>query len=130
MKGFIAHHQELKVYEVAFESAMQVFVASRAFPDEERSLLVFQVLRSSRSVCANLAEAWQKRRYRGAFVSKLNEVEAEAAETQTWIEFAVQCGYLDAETGQELYQRYSEILAGLKRLIDNADAWIISGETK
>jgi four helix bundle protein len=84
-----------------------------------------QILRSSRSVCANFAEAWQKRRYKGAFVSKLNEVEAEAAETQTWIEFAVLCGYLDAETGQELYQRYSEILTGLKRFIENADAWII-----
>ena len=83
------------------------------------------MLRSSRSVCANLAEAWQKRRYRGAFVAKLNEVEAEAAETQTWLEFAILCGYLDAEVGQELFHQYGTVLAALARFIENADAWVI-----
>lgn len=123
-QGFIRRHQELKVYQTAFESAMQVFHVAAGFPADERTLLRLQILRSSRSVCANLAEAWQKRRYKGAFVAKLNDAEAEAAETQTWLEFAVLCDYVDAETGQALYQEYTEILAALGRLIETADAWV------
>lgn len=125
-RDFLRTYQELRIYQMAFEGAMQIFELVQQFPAEEQTLLKPQMIRSSRSVCANLAEAWQKRRYRGAFVSKLNEVEAEAAETQTWIEFAIVCGYLDAEVGQELFGRYREILAGTARLIENADAWVIS----
>ncbi|MBD2090631.1 four helix bundle protein [Microcoleus sp. FACHB-1515] len=128
-RGFIEQHRELQVYQVAFASAMQIFQSSQAFPEEEWELLRRQMVRSSRSVCASIAEAWQKRRFRKAFVAKLNEAEAEAAETQTWIEFAVRCGYLDREEGQELFQRYVEILAALARLIEQADAWVI-GRTK
>lgn len=122
-RDFVQKYQELRIYQVAFESAMQIFELVQEFPETERRLLREQMVRSSRSVCANLAEAWQKRRYKGAFVAKLNEVEAEAAETQTWLEFAILCGYLDAEVGQELYGRYTEVLAGAARLIENADAW-------
>lgn len=125
-KEFIASHQELRIYQVAFESAMQVFELSQSFPESERQLLTEQVLKSSRSVCANLAEAWQKRRYKGAFVAKLNDVEAEAAETQTWLEFAILCGYIDAEVGQELFRRYGQVLAGAARFIENAEAWVVS----
>ena len=124
-RSFIESHQELKVYQTALDAAMRVFETSREFPQEERGLLVQQVVKSSRSVCANLAEAWRKRRYRAAFIAKLNDAEAEAAESQTWIEFAVMCGYLDSETGQELYQNYNDILTGIERLISNADAWVI-----
>lgn len=123
-RDFITNHHELRVYQLAFDSAMQVFEVSQLFPQMERTLLTEQIIKSSRSVCANLAEAWQKRRYKRAFIAKLNEVEAEAAETQTWIEFAIVCGYLDAEVGQELYQQYAEILVGIARLINTADAWI------
>jgi four helix bundle protein len=78
---------------------MQIFELSHKFPPEERYSLTDQVRRSSRSVCANLAEAWRKRRYRGAFISKLSDAEAEAAETQTWICFAHSCGYGTAVDG-------------------------------
>lgn len=122
-QGFIHWHQELYVYQLAFEAAMRVFELTRSFPEDERQLLTQQIVRSSRSVCANIAEGWQKRRYKGAFIAKLNESEAEAAETQVWIEFAIICTYLDAQTGQELFQKYREVLTGLDRLIENAEAW-------
>ncbi|MHC5828961.1 MAG: four helix bundle protein, partial [Nostoc sp.] len=85
-KNAIINHQDLKVYQMAFDAAMKIFEVSKKFPVEERYSLTDQIRRSSRSVCANLAEAWRKRRYVAAFVAKLNDGEAEAAETQTWIE--------------------------------------------
>src|SRR6516165_534763 len=98
MARLVQAHSELESYRKAFEAAMRLFDISKGFPKEELYSLTDQVRRSSRSVCANLAEAWRRRRYRAAFVSKLNECEGEAAETQTWIEFCVRCGYLDRET--------------------------------
>ncbi len=89
----LRRHTELEVYQRAFKAAMCVYELSRGFPKEERYALTDQLRRSSRSVCANLAEAWRKRRYEGAFVCKLNDCEAEAAETQTWLQFAVECSY-------------------------------------
>ncbi len=82
-------HQDLEVYRKAFDSAMQIFEMSKSFPRDERYSLTDQIRRSSRSVCANLAEAWRKRRYEKAFISKLSDSESEAAETQVWLEFAV-----------------------------------------
>ncbi|MGC9527741.1 MAG: four helix bundle protein [Limnospira sp.] len=79
----IRDHRELEVYQIAFEAAMRIFEESKSFPVEERYSLTNQIRRSCRSVCANLAEAWRKRRYEAAFVAKLNDCEAEAAETQT-----------------------------------------------
>ena len=93
MKKKIQSHRDLEVYRKAFEAAMQIFERSRLFPKEETYSLTGQVRRSSRSVCANLAEAWRKRRYEAAFISKLSDAESEAAETQVWIEFAVKCGF-------------------------------------
>ncbi len=78
-----------------------------------------QIRKSSRSVCTNIAEAWRKRRYEAAFVSKLNDPEAEAAETQVWLEFAVKCGYLSREIGKELYEIYDRILGKLVTMINN-----------
>lgn len=124
--SFVTSHRELKLYEAAFDSAMQIFNLVQDFPPEERALLTDQIIKSSRSVCANLAEAWYRRRYKKAFVAKLNEVEAEAAETQTWLEFAIVCNYLDAEVGQEVFGRYTEILAGASRFIEHAEAWVVS----
>src|ERR1051325_994649 len=91
----IVRHQDLDVYKKGFDAAMQIFDLTRSFPKEEMYSLTDQIRRSSRSVCSNLAEAWRKRRYEAAFVSKLNDSEGEAAETQTWIEFAVRCNYPD-----------------------------------
>jgi four helix bundle protein len=88
---------------------MRIFELTKSFPKEETYSLTDQIRRSSRSVCSNIAEAWRKRRYEAAFVSKLNDAEAEAAETQTWLEFSGRCNYLDAAVGRELYTTYDNI---------------------
>jgi four helix bundle protein len=124
-RGFAATHRDLEVYQLAFETAMQIFEASKKFPIEERYSLTDQVRRSSRSVCANLAEAWRKRRYRAAFIAKLSDCEAEAAETQTWIEFAVRSNYLDIETGRTLYAAYNRVLRTLVSMIRNPTPWLL-----
>jgi four helix bundle protein len=90
----------LDVYRKAFDAAMRIFELSKSFPKEEKYSLTDQVRRASRSVCGYLAEAWRKRRYEAAFVSKLSDSEAEAAETQVWLEFAVKCGYLTPSNNQ------------------------------
>lgn len=87
--SWIQNHEELEVYQLALEAAMRIFQVSRNFPREEIYSLTDQMRRSSRSVCANIAEAWRKRRYEALFVNKLNDAEAEAAETQTWICYAM-----------------------------------------
>ena len=84
-----------------------------------------QIRRSSRSVCANLAEAWIKRRYEGAFVSKLSDCETEAAETQVWLEFAVKCGYLSRDDGKQLYITYDEIIATIVGMINHPETWVL-----
>ena len=125
-KEDIKDNKELEIYKMAFETAMKIFELSKTFPVEERYSLTDQMRRSSRSVCANFAEAWRKRRYEAAFVAKLNDCEAEAAETQTWIEFAVKCNYLNVEAGRELYGTYNQILAGLVNMINNPSPWLIN----
>ena len=121
----ILNHCELEVYRMAFDAAMQLFQLSKSFPPEEKYSLTDQVRRSSRSVCANLAEAWRKRRYPAAFIAKLSDSEAEAAETQTWIQFAVQCGYLSPEIGRNLYQTYNHILGKLVTMINHPEQWTL-----
>jgi four helix bundle protein len=118
-------HEELDVYRAAFEAAMRLFELSRAFPAEERYSLTDQMRRASRSVCANLAEAWRKRRYRAAFLAKLSDAEAEAAETITWIRFAERCGYLVPETAKKACDRYDHIIAMLVNMIHRPDPWLI-----
>lgn len=126
MSDRIVSHRDLEVFRKAFDRAMELFERSRTFPKEEAYSLTDQVRRSSRSVCANLAEAWRKRRYEAAFISKLSDAEAEAAETQVWIEFAVKCGYLDRELGLPLFQSYDQILATLVGMINHPETWIIT----
>ena len=96
------HFRDLDVYQGAMSLVMRIFELTEQFPGRERYALTDQVRRSSRSVCANLAEAWRKRRYEGAFVSKLSDAEAEAAETQVHIEIAYRHGYLNQEVFDEL----------------------------
>jgi len=121
----IRTHRDLEVYQMAFEAAMRIFELTKTFPREETYSLVDQIRRASRSVCTNIAEAWRKRRYEGAFVSKLNDAEAEAAETQVWLEFSVKCNYLDAAVGRELYTTYDNILGKLVNMILHPEHWII-----
>ncbi len=124
-KARIKTHTELEVYRKAFDAAMRIFEVSKEFPKEERYSLTDQVRRSSRSVCANLAEAWRKRRYEAAFKSRLSDAETEAAETQVWLEFAVKCNYLDRDAAATLYKTYDEILATLVGMINHSDTWVL-----
>jgi four helix bundle protein len=126
-KKLIRTHHDLEVYQTAFNLAMMVFQKTKSFPKEERYSLTDQVRRSSRSVCSNLAEAWRKRRYEASFLSKLSDAEAEGAETQVWLEFAVQCGYLEVEVGQELSASYDNILGKIVTLINNPQPWLLPG---
>jgi four helix bundle protein len=123
--GSIRNFRELDVYRMAMEAAMQIFAMTKGFPVEERYSLTDQVRRSSRSVCANIAEAWRKRRYPNAFVSKLSDAEAEAAETEVWLEMAVRCGYLDRTQAAPLEQEYEHILGKLVNVISRSDEWTI-----
>lgn len=125
MVQVITSHRDLKVYQQGFDSAMKLFEASRQFPVEERYSLTDQIRRSSRSVCTNVAEAWRKRRYAAAWVSKLSDAEGEAAETQVWIHFAVKCGYIDRDFAAGLYWSYEGILKMIVSMINRPDAWTI-----
>jgi four helix bundle protein len=121
----IRHFRELRVYQNAMEAAMTVFELTKAFPVEKRYSMTDQMRRSSRSVCANLAEAWRKRRYQNAFVSKLSDSESEACETQVWVEFAQRCSYLNDLNSQQLDEAYDQIIGQLVKMIQEADKWII-----
>ena len=118
-------HEDLEVYQIAFKMAMEIFELSKQFPVEEKYSLTDQIRRSSRSVCANLGEAWRKRRYKAAFIAKLSDCEAEAAETQVWIQFSVQCGYLNRESGREIYKKYHHIIAMIVTMINKSDSWLL-----
>jgi four helix bundle protein len=124
-RKLITRHSELEVYQRAFRAAMELFVLGRSFPAEERYSLTDQGRRSSRSVCSNISEAWRKRRYRAAFISKLSDSEGEAAETQVWLQFAVECGYLDRIEGRRLYSEYDEIIGMLVSMIHNPTPWLL-----
>jgi four helix bundle protein len=104
---------------------MRVFELTKSFPREERYALTDQIRRSSRSVCANLGEAWRKRRYEAAWISKLGDSEAEAAETQVWIQFAVRCQCISREIGEELYTEYDAILGMIIHMIIHPKEWTL-----
>jgi len=124
-KRLVRRHTDLEVYKRAFAAAMRIFELTKAFPKEERYSLTDQIRRASRSVCANITEAWRKRRYEGSFVSKLTDSDAEAAETQTWLQFAVECEYLDRNVAAELYREYDAILGMLVRMMKDAQQWTL-----
>jgi len=117
-------HRELRVYQLAFETAVRIQQLTKAFPQEERFSLTDQIRRSSRSVCANIAEAWRKRRYPKHFVSKLSDADSEAAETQVWLEFALHFGYLSAEIYGELVDRYNRTCSQLSIMMDEPEKWM------
>jgi four helix bundle protein len=107
------------------ESAMKIFEITRAFPGEERYSLVDQIRRSSRSVCANIAEAWRKRRYKVAFIAKLSDAESEAAETQVWLDFATRCNYMKSSLSSDLEIAYDQIIGQIVKMIEESHKWII-----
>ena len=116
-------HQELEVYQLAFEAAIEIYKLSKTFPAEERYSLTDQIRRSSRSVAANIAEAFRKRRYEKAFIAKLSDAEGEAAETQVWLQFALKFGYLSNTDYDKLYEQYNFILGKLVIMIRNPNKW-------
>jgi four helix bundle protein len=130
MPAKIQTHRDLVVYQKAFSAAMRLYELTKVFPKEETYSLTDQVRRSSRSVCANLSEGWRKRRYEAAFINKMCDSEAEAAETQTWIEFAVGCGYIARDTGLELYREYEGIIAALVTISNNPAKWVLPSGRK
>ena len=127
----ILRHQDLDIYKKAFDLAMRIFEISKTFPKEETYSLTDQIRRSSRSLCSNLAEAWRKRRYEAAFISKLSDSEGEAADTQTWLEFAVRCKYVDRAIAKELFLSYEEVISMLVSMINRPELWVLpSGQKK
>jgi four helix bundle protein len=115
----VKHFRELRVYQDAFAAAMTIFQLSRSWPQEERYALTDQIRRASRSVSANIAEAWRKRRYPAHFPSKLSDADSETAETQAWLDYAQSCGYLTKKRFSELDQIYEGVSGGLVTMMDN-----------
>ena len=124
-RGRIRYHWELEVYSLSTEAAMKIFFVSKNFPKEETYSLTDQIRRSSRSVSSNIAESWRRRKYERAFVNKLNEAEAEAAETQVWLEYAVRCQYLDEGEGRDLHAQYDQIIGKLVTMENNPGPWLL-----
>jgi four helix bundle protein len=121
----IKTHKDLEVYKLAFEAAMEIFELSKSFPKEERYSLTDQIRKSSRSVAANIAEAFRKRRYPKSFVSKLSDSEGEAAETQVWIDFALECKYIDNEIHEKLFDKYDHLISMLVNMIKQPEKWSV-----
>lgn len=121
----IRSFRELKVWQKAMDAAMCVFELTQRWPSEERYSLTDQIRRSSRSVPSNIAEAWRKRRYPAAFVSKLNDAEGEAAESQTHLEIARRCRYVTEAEVADLDQQYEQVLAMLVNMASHPNEWTI-----
>jgi four helix bundle protein len=121
----IKTHKDLEVYQLAFEAAMEIFELSKTFPVEEKYSLTDQIRKSSRSVAANISEAFRKRRYEKAFVSKLSDSESEAAETQVWLDFSLSCKYISTTTHNKLYEKYNFIIGKLVNMEKHPENWTL-----
>ena len=119
-KKSIRHFRDLEVYRRAFDAAMQIFEVTKKFPPEERFSMVDQIRRSSRSVCANLAEGWRKRRYLAVFRNKITDSMQEASETQCWLEFCLACRYIKQDIFDKLDNEYEQLIAMLNSMEMNA----------
>ena len=119
----IRSHKELDVYILSFETAMKIFEITKRFPREETYSLTDQIRRSSRSVCSNLAEAFRKRRYPKSFISKLSDSESEAAESQTWLDFSLECEYITEAEHHALDETYNKILGKLVTMSLHTENW-------
>lgn len=125
-KPTIRHHWQLDVFRLAREGAQRFFQLSKKFPKEEVYSLTDQGRRASRSVGAQIAEAWRRRKYEAIFVNKLNEAEGEAAETQVWVMHAVDCEYLTAAEGRDLHRLYDKLLGKLVSMGNNPEPWLLA----
>lgn len=120
LRGF----RDLKVYQLAFSLAMEIFNLSKSFPQEERYSLISRIRRSSRSVAANIAEGFRKRQYPSMFAGKLADSDAEATETQVWLDFAHGCGYLSLENKRRLLSSYEELGKMIGSMMRKPDKFI------
>jgi four helix bundle protein len=118
-------YRDLEVYKMAYENAMLIFRITANFPKEERYALTDQIRRSSRSVCANISEAFRRRRYEKSFVLRLNDAEAEASETQVWISFSCDCNYIEESVKNKLNEEYDKIIGKIVRMIMDSHKWKI-----
>ena len=122
----IESYRDLRVYQAAISACMKIFKITKTFPKEEMYSMTDQVRRSSRSVCTNIGEGWRRRRYKAAFVAKLNDSETEATETQVWLELAQKSDYITLEFYDEMFNEYETIFAQLVVMINQPEKWIIS----
>jgi four helix bundle protein len=116
-------YYDLEVFNIAFKSAMIIYKLSKKWPIDERYSLTDQIRRASRSVCSNIAEAWRKRRYPAHFISKLSDADSEAAETEVWLRFASNCGYMEKTHFETLKDNYDHICRKLTIMMSNANKW-------
>lgn len=123
----MGNFKELLAYKKAFHLAMDIFKITCTFPGDEKYGLTSQVRRSSRSVCSNIAEGYRKRRYKRHFASKLTDADMENTETIVWIDFAINCGYIDRDTQTKLSQQAEEIGRLLSFMINNPDKFTWKG---
>lgn len=121
----ITSHKDLEVFNLSFTLAMKIFYITMEFPVEKKFSLTDQIRRSSRSVSTNIAEAFRKRRYEKAFIAKLSDSEAEAAETQVWLDFSYDCNYISDEFYQTAYSEYDNVLGKIVTMINQSHYWII-----
>ena len=125
----IIFHQDLRVYQKSFDTAMEIYQLSKIFPKEERYSLTDQIRRSSRSVSANISEAWGKRKYEKSFIAKLTDSEGEARETQTWLQFARNCEYINEEQFKILNNQYNQIIGMLVNMMSQSQNWCTFSST-
>lgn len=115
--------KDLLVYKKAFALSMEIFKLSKSFPSEEKYSLTDQIRRSSRSVCANLSEAYRKRQYKAHFLSKVSDADMEHSETQVWIDFALACNYISDDKGKELTGLNDEVGRLINSVLQNPEKY-------
>jgi len=116
-------YKELRVYKKSYDAAMEIFELSKDFPQSEIYSLTSQIRKSSRSVSANIAEAFRRKIYPKSFISKINECEAEATETQNWIDYSFDCGYINQNVRDRFYHTYDEVIGMPVNMRLTADKW-------
>ena len=124
----VRNYWELDVYGLAREGRQRIFEMSQSFPKEEMYSLTDQVRRASRSVCAQIAEAWGRRLYKADFINRLSQAESEARETQCWLETIVECGYVTQEIAQGLFQLYNNVIGKLVTMEKNSNQWLVKAD--
>lgn len=125
MSERVQFHWQLEVYQFSVDAGMAVFEKTKLFPVEEKFSLTDQIRRASRSVSGQTSEGWRKRKYEASFMNKLNDAEGEAAETQTWLEYAVKCAYICRPDRQKLHQLYDHIIGKLVTMGNNPVPWLL-----